>query len=115
MGRYLDNITARFNRQKQKGVDKYGTILEDNHGNYDYRLEHLAEELTDGLMYIEWLKEAAVIVASMFEMLVQDLEKSEHCPLETPCAPENLPGGGCISCLKEHYEGKARSVVCGTQ
>ena len=47
MGKYLDRITARFNRQEQKGIEKYGQILEQNHGNYDYRLEHLAEELYD--------------------------------------------------------------------
>lgn len=75
MGRYLNRITARFHRQEQKGVLKYGTVLEDNHGNYDYRLEHLTEELTDGLMYCEWLKESGKIISSMFELLVQDLEK----------------------------------------
>lgn len=111
MGRYLDNITARFNRQEQKGVIKYGTLLEDNHGNYNYRLEHLAEELTDGLMYCEWLRESCKIITSMFEMLVQDMERLDWCPLETPCKPENLPDGGCVACLQAHYEGKAREKI----
>lgn len=114
MGRFKDRIDARFSAQERKGIEKYGQPLEQNHGNYDYRLEHLAEELTDGLMYCEWLKESGLIVTTMFNLLVQDMERLDFCPLETPCAPENLPEGGCVSCLKEHYEGKARSVVCGT-
>jgi hypothetical protein len=90
---------------------KYGISLEQNHGPFAYRLEHLAEELTDGLQYIEWIKESGKIICLMFEMLVQDMENKDFCPLETPCTPENLKEGGCIACLKEHYEMKARDIA----
>ena len=53
MARYLDRIVARFKRQEQKGVSKYGQILEDNPRGVLEALEYLAEELTDGLMYVE--------------------------------------------------------------
>lgn len=59
MGRYLDIIVSRFKAQEAKGVHKYGMLLEDNRGPMAYRLEHLAQELTDALMYIEWHKEEA--------------------------------------------------------
>lgn len=115
MARYLDRIIDRFRSQEAKGVLKYGQPLEDNHGDIDYRMEHLAQELTDGLMYIEWIREGARIVLSMFELLVQDLETQDKCPLETTiCSPDNLKEGGCIGCLKEHYEGKAREIVIET-
>lgn len=108
MGRYKDRIDARFEAQERKGIEKYGQVLEDNHGNLDYRLEHLAQELTDALMYVEWIKEGGQIITSMFELLVQDMEAKELCPLEAPCEPGNLKEGGCVACLKAHYEKKAK-------
>lgn len=111
MGRYLEKITARFHRQEQKGIEKYGQTLEDNHGSIDYRIEHLAEELTDGLSYIEWIKEGSQRICLMFELLSQDAERLDFCPLETKCPPENLKEGGCVDCLKAHYEEKARGIL----
>lgn len=57
MGIYLARIMDRFKKQEQKGIAKYGQILEDNPAQIKERLEHLAQELTDGLMYVEWIKE----------------------------------------------------------
>jgi len=60
MSRYLDRLIARFKAQEKKGIDKYGQILEHNPAPMLERLEHLAQELTDGLMYIEWIKERVI-------------------------------------------------------
>lgn len=57
MSNYLANIVERFNMQVQKGIGKYGQVLEQNNTSISARLEHLAQELTDGLAYIEWAKE----------------------------------------------------------
>lgn len=57
MGRYLFRIMDRFNRQNEKGISKYGDILENNPRGPEEALEYLAEELTDGLNYLEELKE----------------------------------------------------------
>jgi hypothetical protein len=111
MGRFKERVDARFEAQERKGIEKYGHPLEDNHGSFDYRLEHLAQELTDGLMYVEWLKESGQIITSMFELLAQDLEAKELCPLETRCEPDNLKDGGCVACLRAHYEAKARESL----
>lgn len=51
--RYFDRIADRFKRQEQKGISKYGQVLEDNPRGVVEALEYLAEELTDGLMYVE--------------------------------------------------------------
>lgn len=53
MARYFDRIAARFKRQEQKGISKYGQILEDNPRGFKEALEYAAEEVTDLLMYLE--------------------------------------------------------------
>jgi hypothetical protein len=54
---YYDAIVDRLTRQNEKGLKKYGYMLQDNTElTIDERLEHLAEELTDGLQYIEHIK-----------------------------------------------------------
>lgn len=53
MAKYLNKIIARFKRQEQKGLNKYGQILEDNPQGYIEALEYLAEELTDGLINVQ--------------------------------------------------------------
>jgi hypothetical protein len=53
VARYLDRIVDRFKRQEQKGISKYGQILEDNPRGPLEALEYAAEEATDLLMYLE--------------------------------------------------------------
>lgn len=51
---YRKNIIEKLDKQVQKGIDKYGTTLEQNKwfSTLD-RLTYLQEELIDGLVYIE--------------------------------------------------------------
>lgn len=55
---YWDRVTSIAQRQREKGLSKYGMKLEENNWPIEKRLEYLEEELVDGLMYIEWIKEA---------------------------------------------------------
>lgn len=58
MTRYIKNIILLLNKQANKGIDKYGVTLEDNTTlSTEQRIEHLQEELIDGLQYCEHLKE----------------------------------------------------------
>ena len=53
---YRDKVIARLDGQISKGKAKYGMTLEDNTElNMHERLDHLAEELIDGVQYIEHL------------------------------------------------------------
>ena len=54
---YRKNIIDKLDKQIQKGIDKYGTTLEENtwFSALD-RLTYLQEELIDGLVYIEHIK-----------------------------------------------------------
>ena len=55
---YWERITAISNRQRKKGIDTYGQGLEANTApDAIKRIEYIQEELIDGLMYLEWLKE----------------------------------------------------------
>lgn len=57
--KYEKGISDLFRRQIEKGLNKYGQTLEDNVTlTTAQRIEHLEEELADGMMYIEHLKEA---------------------------------------------------------
>lgn len=55
--KYWDRITKLNERQEKKGKEKYGEILEENTTlTTEQRIEHLEEELIDGLKYCEHLK-----------------------------------------------------------
>lgn len=57
MDKYWDRITAIYNRQREKGLKKYGLPLEANPANIDTRLRYIEEELVDALMYCEWVRD----------------------------------------------------------
>lgn len=54
---YWSRISDIADRQRQKGMTTYGCGLESNNAEILTRLEYLEEELIDGLMYLEWIKE----------------------------------------------------------
>lgn len=54
---YWERIEALSQRQRDKGISKYGYGLENNPAAILERLTHLQEELIDALMYCEWIKE----------------------------------------------------------
>jgi hypothetical protein len=58
---YWANICKMQKKQTEKGLKKYGQILEENTDmTILERLEYLEEELIDGLMYLEHIKEIFV-------------------------------------------------------
>lgn len=55
---YRKNIINRLDRQTRKGIKKYGQLINENKELTDLQmLEYLAEELTDGLVYLEDIKQ----------------------------------------------------------
>ena len=54
---YWQNIKDIADRQRKKGIDTYGQVLEENPADMVTRLTYLEEELIDALMYCEWIKE----------------------------------------------------------
>ena len=54
---YWERISAISERQRAKGIQTYGQGLESNPSAILTRLTYLEEELIDGLMYIEWIKD----------------------------------------------------------
>ena len=54
---YWENVCELAKHQRSKGIGKYGKGLEDNPAAMAARITHLQEELIDGLMYCEWIKD----------------------------------------------------------
>ena len=54
---YWERICTISDKQRAKGMKTYGQGLEMNPMSIIERLEYLEEELIDGLMYIEHIKE----------------------------------------------------------
>lgn len=54
---YWQRICDMADRQRAKGLKTYGQGLEMNPVDILKRIEHLQEELIDGLMYCEWIKD----------------------------------------------------------
>jgi len=50
----VESVIQQFQQRSEVGIKKYGTTLEDN--NDDDFLQHLKEELMDGILYIEKLQ-----------------------------------------------------------
>lgn len=54
---YRENILKLMDKQREKGLNKYGEILEQNYTlTTEQRIEHAEEELIDALQYLEHLK-----------------------------------------------------------
>ena len=54
---YWERICILAEEQRAKGLETYGQGLENNPAGIVERINHLQEELIDGLMYCEWIKE----------------------------------------------------------
>ena len=57
---YWERICKLSDRQRAKGMETYGQGLESNPAAILERIEHLQEELLDGLMYCEWIKDKLI-------------------------------------------------------
>lgn len=55
---YWERISSIADRQRAKGMSKYGVGLENNTANATERVRHIQEELIDALMYLTWLEES---------------------------------------------------------
>lgn len=53
----VDKVTSAYQKRSEEGIKKYGTTLQDNHGDFKYWLTHLQEELMDATLYLEKLKQ----------------------------------------------------------
>jgi hypothetical protein len=48
-------VASEFAARQQLGINKYGMTLAENNASEMERLQHLKEELMDGVAYIQWL------------------------------------------------------------
>lgn len=55
--RIVQQVVRKFKDRSRVGIQKYGTTLCRNEAEILERLTHLEEELMDGLLYLQWIKE----------------------------------------------------------
>ena len=55
--RYVQQIKEKFEQRSQTGIKKYGTTLERDDLSLQDWLTHFEEELMDGLLYLQVLKD----------------------------------------------------------
>ncbi|MGW9128080.1 hypothetical protein ACWGPW_24215 [Paenibacillus chitinolyticus] len=74
---YRQPIIDRLDQQTNKGINKYGhTIDKSGHlKNAAERLEYLAEELTDALVYIEHIKVHGTQIEKLFAKASRNRDK----------------------------------------
>jgi hypothetical protein len=53
----VENVARKLANRSLVGYTKYKTTLSNNHGDHNYWLNHLQEELMDAILYIEKLRE----------------------------------------------------------
>ena len=75
---YRTQIIDIIDRQIDKGIDKYGVKLEDNNAlNNDERINHLMEELVDGLFYSLKIKDNQGLAFNEYQALAQRTQNRE--------------------------------------
>lgn len=84
---YREPIIKRVDEQTLKGIKKYGTVLPQNTAPMLDRIEHIQQELTDALVYNEWIKDGFNKVADHAYELVAHLAMS-HCKM-ADLSPDN--------------------------
>jgi len=52
----VEKVIGLFRSRSKRGIEKYGTTLEDNDLTHLEWLQHLQEELMDATLYIEKIK-----------------------------------------------------------
>ena len=52
----VDEVTQKYKERSKLGIQKYGTTLEGNKGDFAYWVNHLQEELMDATLYLQKLK-----------------------------------------------------------
>lgn len=85
MSKYWDKICAIAAAQRDKGLSKYGQGLEENTAPLADRIRHLEEELIDGLMYCEWIKEQhadCALTPNEYQALAMRTSRSDLCGME---------------------------------
>jgi len=53
----VESVISQFKKRSEIGIKKYGTTLAEN--NTDDFLQHLKEELMDGILYLEKLQQGS--------------------------------------------------------
>ena len=115
---YTKNIIDLLERQRQKGISKYGAVLEDNTTLTSFqRIEHFEEGLMDALMYAQHLKVVmcASLTANDFQRAAMRTASGldKHSLILNGVMGLNGEAGECIDIVKKHlFQGHELDREC---
>ena len=81
MSQLLGKLFAEFVEREERGVKKYGTTMDRNDLSLDEWIQHLKEELMDGLLYLEKIQ-TPVEKLSILEPLCDKYRKQSRAEVE---------------------------------
>lgn len=99
--RYWGNVTKIFRNQREKGITKYGKPLEENTACIEDRITHLQEEMVDGLMYAEWVKELIVNERLLQKPSFDDYQKKAMRTMNNKLSIKELATQACLGMAGE--------------
>lgn len=97
--KYRQAIIRRLDQQTKKGLAKYGRLLDDNKLDVVTRLSYLAEELIDGLQYIEWLQDGLGDCIDALIDITADVSIAASKVADTEYREQLLKIGNRLRCL----------------
>ncbi len=99
--KYWYNITKMYKVQRAKGEKRYRKTLEENTACIEDRITYLQEEMVDGLMYCEWLKDALKYMQESKENDFDIYQKKAMRTMDNKQAIRGLVTQSCIGMAGE--------------
>jgi preprotein translocase subunit SecA len=56
----VESVVEKYIERSEKGIEKYGTTLQNNLLTFDEWINHLQEELMDATLYLEKIKKLGI-------------------------------------------------------
>ena len=90
-----ERAKSQIDKQTKKGLEKYGMLLDDNPAPVEDCINHMTEELADGLQYAIWIKDGITkLKKEVYRKAISDI--CDHLKDAIMIKPDNLETAGAI-------------------
>ena len=103
-----ERAKAQIDKQTKKGLEKYGMLLDDNPAPVEDCINHMTEELADGLQYAIWIKDGiSKLKKEVYRKAISDI--CDHFKDAGILSYENLETTGAILINQYYKENDCRT------